>query len=65
MDMKDRQGMLDRQREFVKNNPCPHLIQCATTDQLVQTAIELMRRGRNADAALGAAMLGGPCITEQ
>lgn len=38
---------------------CTHLIACAITPELEQYATELLRGGNT--AALGAAMLNGPC----
>ena len=63
MDIKTRQAILDRQRELAKET-CHHLIQCANTPERREAAIELMRSGINHEAALGAAMLSGPCSSK-
>lgn len=62
MDHKTRQELLDQQREIVKNSTCTHLIACATTPQLRENAIELIRSGNAHEAAIGMAMLTGPCL---
>jgi len=63
MDIKTRQAILDRQRELAKET-CHHLMQCANCPVRREAAIELMRRGVNHDAMLGAAMLSGPCSSK-
>ena len=57
--------MLDRQRRYAKTHQdCVHIIQCAITPQDREAAVEMMRSGTFPAAALGAAMLSGPCVTK-
>ena len=65
MDMQTRQAMLDKQRQYVEENTCPHLVQCAITEEQIANAVELMRSGIAKDSYLGAAMLSGPCRTQE
>lgn len=58
---EERQAALAKQREYVREHTCPHLVACAVTDEQVAAAVEMMRSGVMPDAYLGAAMLSGPC----